>query len=252
MRGHCSAHSTESRAMQLTLWTYEGPTHVGAMRVATAMHGLHYVLHAPQGDTYADLLFTMIDARRSSAGHLYDISGARPWRRYGATFQDRRPDAFERFAPQAMLVGASCTAELIQDDPGCPVKALEYTDSGHCDWSSRHIRRRKTWAGGDLLSNGSHICAGTTIAQTSAGAKPRCNLLGPTALGFRHRDDIREITRPARTSGRRRYRWWRHWARPSGYRRYWRGGLQRRSLPRDRIEGSEMAGKDSMGNPFAK
>jgi light-independent protochlorophyllide reductase subunit B len=49
--------------MQLTLWTYEGPPHVGAMRIATAMKGLHYVLHAPQGDTYADLLFTMIERR---------------------------------------------------------------------------------------------------------------------------------------------------------------------------------------------
>jgi light-independent protochlorophyllide reductase subunit B len=42
--------------MQLTVWTYEAPPHVGAMRVATAMEGVHYVLHAPQGDTYADLL----------------------------------------------------------------------------------------------------------------------------------------------------------------------------------------------------
>ena len=49
--------------MQLTLWTYEGPPHVGAMRIATAMEGVHYVLHAPQGDTYADLLFTMIERR---------------------------------------------------------------------------------------------------------------------------------------------------------------------------------------------
>ena len=47
--------------MQLTLWTYEGPPHVGAMRIATAMEDVHYVLHAPQGDTYADLLFTMIE-----------------------------------------------------------------------------------------------------------------------------------------------------------------------------------------------
>ena len=47
--------------MQLAVWTYEGPAHVGAMRVATAMRGVHYVLHAPQGDTYADLLFTMIE-----------------------------------------------------------------------------------------------------------------------------------------------------------------------------------------------
>jgi len=50
-------------SMKLTVWTYEGPPHVGAMRVATGMTGLHYVLHAPQGDTYADLLFTMIERR---------------------------------------------------------------------------------------------------------------------------------------------------------------------------------------------
>ncbi|HEX5666990.1 MAG TPA: nitrogenase component 1, partial [Hyphomicrobium sp.] len=47
--------------MQLTVWTYEGPPHIGAMRIANSMDGLHYVLHAPQGDTYADLLFTMIE-----------------------------------------------------------------------------------------------------------------------------------------------------------------------------------------------
>jgi light-independent protochlorophyllide reductase subunit B len=27
---------------------------------------VHYVLHAPQGDTYADLLFTMIERRPSA------------------------------------------------------------------------------------------------------------------------------------------------------------------------------------------
>lgn len=49
--------------MQLAVWTYEGPPHVGAMRIAASMKGVHYVLHAPQGDTYADLLFTMIERR---------------------------------------------------------------------------------------------------------------------------------------------------------------------------------------------
>jgi light-independent protochlorophyllide reductase subunit B len=34
--------------MQLAVWTYEGPPHVGAMRVATAMEGVHYVLHRPR------------------------------------------------------------------------------------------------------------------------------------------------------------------------------------------------------------
>ena len=63
--------------MKLTLWTYEGPPHVGAMRVATGMKGLHYVLHAPQGDTYADLLFTMIERRDARPPVTYTTFQAR-------------------------------------------------------------------------------------------------------------------------------------------------------------------------------
>jgi light-independent protochlorophyllide reductase subunit B len=63
--------------MKLTLWTYEGPPHVGAMRIATAMKGLHYVLHAPQGDTYADLLFTMIERRNHRPPVTYTTFQAR-------------------------------------------------------------------------------------------------------------------------------------------------------------------------------
>ena len=63
--------------MKLTVWTYEGPPHVGAMRVATGMTGLHYVLHAPQGDTYADLLFTMIERRNHRPPVTYTTFQAR-------------------------------------------------------------------------------------------------------------------------------------------------------------------------------
>ena len=34
-------------------------------------------------------------------------------------------DAYERFKPEALLVGASCTAELMQDDPGGLALALD-------------------------------------------------------------------------------------------------------------------------------
>jgi light-independent protochlorophyllide reductase subunit B len=63
--------------MKLTVWTYEGPPHVGAMRIATAMKGVHYVLHAPQGDTYADLLFTMIERRDQRPPVTYTTFQAR-------------------------------------------------------------------------------------------------------------------------------------------------------------------------------
>ncbi|MFN7126977.1 MAG: nitrogenase component 1, partial [Allorhizobium sp.] len=63
--------------MKLTMWTYEGPPHVGAMRIAASMKGVHYVLHAPQGDTYADLLFTMIERRPSRPPVTYTTFQAR-------------------------------------------------------------------------------------------------------------------------------------------------------------------------------
>ena len=105
--------------MQLTVWTYEGPPHVGAMRIATAMKGVHYVLHAPQGDTYADLLFTMIERRNHRPPVTYTTFQARDLGADTAElFKTAARDAFERYRPEAMIVGASCTAELIQDDPG--------------------------------------------------------------------------------------------------------------------------------------
>ena len=103
--------------MQLTLWTYEGPPHIGAMRVATAMEGLHYVLHAPQGDTYADLLFTMIERRNKRPPVTYTTFQARDLGGDTAElFKTATREAYERFKPLAMIVGSSCTAELIQED----------------------------------------------------------------------------------------------------------------------------------------
>src|SRR3712207_1381400 len=105
--------------MKLTVWTYEGPPHVGAMRIATAMEGVHYVLHPPQGATYAYLLYTRIGRRAKPPPVTYTTFQARDLGGDTAElFKTAVRDAYERFRPQVMLVGASCTAELIQDDPG--------------------------------------------------------------------------------------------------------------------------------------
>ena len=194
--------------MQLTLWTYEGPPHVGAMRVATAMRGLHYVLHAPQGDTYADLLFTMIERRGARPPVTYTTFQARDLGKDTAElFKTAVREAHERFQPEAMIVGASCTAELIQDDPGglaralalpVPVVPLELPS----------YQRKENWGAAEtfyqLVRTLAAPPAGTTAPPREsrpAGQRPRCNLLGPTALGFRHRDDLREVTELLRLLG---------------------------------------------------
>lgn len=178
--------------MQLTLWTYEGPTHVGAMRIASSMRDVHYVLHAPQGDTYADLLFTMIQRDLKRPPVTYTTFQARDLGGDTAElFKNSVRASYERFKPAAMLVGSSCTAELIQDDPAglsealnlpIPVVPLELPS----------YQRKENWGASE-----------TFYRITRALVKPRdadqviaqatCNILGPSSLGFRNRDDLQEI-----------------------------------------------------------
>ena len=192
--------------MQLTLWTYEGPPHVGAMRIATAMEGVHYILHAPQGDTYADLLFTMIERLPKRPPVTYTTFQARDLGGDTAElFKTAVRDAYDRFQPQALLVGASCTAELIQDDPGglartmglpVPVVALELPS----------YQKKENWGAAETFYQIVRAFAGPLAPPPGSpprdrGPRPRCNVLGPAALGFRHRDDVIEITRLLGTLG---------------------------------------------------
>ena len=186
--------------MQLTLWTYEGPPHVGAMRIATSMKHVHYVLHAPQGDTYADLLFTMIERQDRRPPVTYTTFQARDLGGDTANIVTRAvQDAVDRFAPKALLVGESCTAELIQDNPGSlamgmnlnvPIVPLELPS----------YSKKENWGAAETF----YQLVRTLLLERSKtresrpsrdGRRPRVNLLGGTILGFRCRDDIAEITK---------------------------------------------------------
>ena len=188
--------------MELALWTYEGPPHVGAMRIATSMRDVHYVIHAPQGDTYADLLFTMIERSQRRPPVSYTTFQARD---LGADtaglLKNSVQDAYDTFKPAAMMVGESCTAELIQDQPGSlaqgmnlpvPVVPLELPAySKKENWGAsesfyylvRHI----------LASASPEDIAARPEPGDTATRRPLANVLGPTSLGFRCRDDVIEI-----------------------------------------------------------
>ncbi|MBV9825813.1 MAG: ferredoxin:protochlorophyllide reductase (ATP-dependent) subunit B [Alphaproteobacteria bacterium] len=181
--------------MQLTLWTYEGPPHVGAMRIATAMQGVHYVLHAPQGDTYADLLFTMIERRGERPPVTYTTFQARDLGGDTAElFKTAARDAYQRFQPQALLVGASCTAELIQDDPGGLTAALDLPIPV-VPLELPAYQRKENWGAAETFYQLVRRLAVPVERLPQEARRPCCNLLGATALGFRHRDDVEEISR---------------------------------------------------------
>jgi len=188
--------------MQLTLWTYEGPSHIGAIRVAAAMTGVHFVLHAPQGDSYADLLFTMIERGQKRPPVTYtSFQGRELASNTSELFKTAARDAIERYKPQALLVGSSCTAELIQDDTGGLARAMNLPIPVVPVELSAFMRK-ENWGANETFYQlvralaGPHVPPpGTPRPPRAPGQRPRCNLLGATSLGFRHRDDVTEIAR---------------------------------------------------------
>jgi len=193
--------------MELTLWTYEGPPHVGAMRVATSMEGVHYVLHAPQGDTYADLLFTMIERRGRRPPVTYTTFQARDLGGDTAELVKRTViAAVERFRPEALLVGESCTAELIQDQPGALAAGMDLGGIPMVSLELPAYSKKENWGAAETLYQ---LVRGLLKEQLpppgspkidpsrwrAEGRRPRVNLLGPSLLGFRCRDDVREVRR---------------------------------------------------------
>jgi light-independent protochlorophyllide reductase subunit B len=170
---------------------------VGAMRIATAMRGVHYVLHAPQGDTYADLLFTMIERRAERPPVTYTTFQARDLGGDTATLlKNAVREAYERFRPQVMLVGASCTAELLQDDPGGLAKALALPIPV-IPLELPAYQKRENWGAAETFYQVVRALADPSSRRSrdaSDRKAPSCNVLGPAALGFRHRDDVTEVT----------------------------------------------------------
>ncbi len=183
--------------MQLTVWTYEGPPHVGAMRICAAMKNVHYVLHAPQGDTYADLLFTMIERRDTRPPVTYTTFQARDLGGDTAElFKNAALEAYERFKPEALVVGSSCTAELIQDDPGGLASALNLPIPV-IPLELPAYQRKENWGAAETFYRIVRTMAGPHARPSGVtrerGLRPRCNILGPATLGFRHRDDLTEV-----------------------------------------------------------
>ena len=193
--------------MKLTVWTYEGPPHVGAMRIAASMRGVHLVLHAPQGDTYADLLFTMIQRDRARPPVTYTTFEARDLGADTADlFKRSCEEAVERFRPDALLVTASCTAELLQDDPaglarsmdlGVPVVPLDLPS----------YSKKELWGASETFYHLVRACVGRGRSphagkrEAGSSGTVSCNILGPTSLGFRCRDDVDEIVGLLETLG---------------------------------------------------
>jgi light-independent protochlorophyllide reductase subunit B len=175
---------------------------MGAVRIAASMKRVHCVLHAPQGDSYADLLFTMVERRAERPPVTYTGFRAPDLGRNTADLvKDAVRAAYERFRPDLLMVGESCTAELMQDQPGSlargmglPVPALPLELPSYS--------RKETWGASETFYALTRALLKPLMPRPGAPRparpvkrRPVANLLGPTSLGFRCRDDVVAVSR---------------------------------------------------------
>ena len=233
--------------MRLTVWTYEGPTHVGAMRIATSMKDVHYVLHAPQGDTYADLLFTMIERRQTRPPVTYTTFQARDLGGDTADLVKRTlRDAYDRFEAEACCWSVNRAPRNLSRISPAASRSACTCRCRSCRSNCPSYSRKENWGASETFY---HIVRAILLPLAPASAveprvksqRPRANVLGPSALGFRCRDDVIEITRllasdrcrrERRRAGRRFAR--RHHANS-------RGRLQRLPVSRNRADRLRLA-----------
>jgi light-independent protochlorophyllide reductase subunit B len=106
-------------------------------------------------------------------------------------------ETVDRFKPGVLLVAESCTAELLQDQPG------SLTASAGLEVPLVHVElsaysRKENWGASETFY---HLVRGLLGRSSKESVsrdpeqRPSVNLLGPTTLGFRCRDDVPEITK---------------------------------------------------------
>ena len=232
-------------AMQLTLWTYEGPPHVGAMRVATGdarpalcaarAAGRHLRRSAVHDDRAA---------RRAPAGHLHDLPGARPRRRHRRAVQDRGARRL-----RALQAAGDDRRRLLhrRTDPGRsrrPRRARSTCRSRSFRSNCPPIRRRRTgarrrpsigWCARSPARAASARAARTAALQP-ARARPRSASAIATTSRRSRRCSTRlgvdvDVVAPLGAT-------------PADLDAARRGRLQRRALSRDRAAGGAMAGEE--------
>ena len=107
-------------------------------------------------------------------------------------------EAVERFKSKTLLVGESCTAELIQDQPGALAKGMGF-DMPIVNLELPAYSKKENWGASETFYQLTRTLLKEKVSSSKKisplrwkilGRRPKVNILGPSLLGFRCRDDV--------------------------------------------------------------
>jgi light-independent protochlorophyllide reductase subunit B len=185
--------------MKLAYWMYNGPAHIGTLRIASSFKNVNAIMHAPLGDDYFNVMRSMLGRKRDFTPVTTSIVDRHVLTRGS---QDKiikniiRKDKEEN--PDLIILTPTCTSSILQEDLNTFVKRAsietEYADVLLAD--SNHYRQSEFQAADRTLEQIVKFYIRKAQKENwkpKKTTKPSINIIGAVDLAFHNQHDITEL-----------------------------------------------------------
>lgn len=184
--------------MKLAYWMYNGPAHIGTLRIASSFKNVHAIMHAPLGDDYFNVMRSMLERKRDFTPVTTSIVDRHVLTRGS---QDKvtnniiRKDKEEN--PDLIILSPTCTSSILQEDLENFVKRASIdTNADVLLADVNHYRVNEFQAADKTLEQILKFYLKKPIEENfnfTKTTKPSVNIIGAVDLAFHNHHDICEL-----------------------------------------------------------
>ena len=185
--------------MKLAYWMYNGPAHIGTLRIASSFKNVHAIMHAPLGDDYFNVMRSMLERKREFTPVTTSIVDRHVLARGS---QDKvvnniiRKDKEDN--PDLIILTPTCTSSILQEDLHNFAKraAIETESADVLLADVNHYRVNEFQAADRTLSQIVKLYLQKAKKENVEFIKteaPSVNIIGSVDLAFHNNHDMLEL-----------------------------------------------------------
>ena len=183
--------------MKLAYWMYNGPAHIGTLRIASSFKNVHAIMHAPLGDDYFNVMRSMLERKREFTPVTTSIVDRHVLARGS---QDKvvdniiRKDKEEN--PDLIILTPTCTSSILQEDLNNFVKrAAIYTETADVILADVNHYRVNEFEAADrtLYQIIKFYIEKSKKQKFEKTTNPSVNIIGSVDLAFHNNHDMLEL-----------------------------------------------------------
>ncbi|WP_170270291.1 ferredoxin:protochlorophyllide reductase (ATP-dependent) subunit B [Heliorestis acidaminivorans] len=185
--------------MKLAYWMYEGTALSGIARVTGSMKKIHTVIHGPQGDSYINVMFSMLERFHELPPFTLSAIGRREMAKGSrARLVETVLRVDEEQKPDVIVITPTCSSTLLQEDLDAVAHTLQArTNATLIVPKVNAFRDLEHYAMDQFLTQ----MVATFAEEQSKSERFSVNIIGPSYLGFHQIHDLEEIKKTLQDLG---------------------------------------------------